>query len=98
MSRPAKAGATDEVRRAPGAYPARRAGFASRGTAVARGTVPSRSRLAPTDPRHESRVALLIWNDLSSVLVTFGSWSCGAEQAAVEAAASTVDHSDIRGS
>src|SRR5439155_4958694 len=33
---------------APGAYPACRAGFASRGTAVARGTVPSRSRLAPT--------------------------------------------------
>src|SRR5438094_2845427 len=33
---------------APGAYPACRAGFASRGTAVARGIVPSRSRLAPT--------------------------------------------------
>src|SRR2546422_3837363 len=35
-------------RYAPGAYPACRAGFASRGTAVARGIVPSRSRLAPT--------------------------------------------------
>src|SRR2546427_3304092 len=33
---------------APGAYPACRAGFASRGTAVARGIVPSSSRLAPT--------------------------------------------------
>src|SRR5205814_169862 len=55
-----KAGATNEIRTTPRgvcgdgrsatsrAYRACRAGFASRGTPVARGTAPSRSRLAPT--------------------------------------------------
>src|SRR5213594_4907233 len=49
-ARPAKARATNETRKGSTspAYRACRAGFASRGTAVARGTAPSRSRLAPT--------------------------------------------------
>ena len=49
-------------------------------------------------------VSILIWNDLSSPASNpnegpaAGVWTPGADQALVEAASSTVDQSDIRGS
>src|SRR5205823_10663303 len=55
------------------AYEAPRAA-ADRGTPL--GGAESKRRRRPRLPAPPSRVTLLIWNDLSSVLFTFWSWFC----------------------